>query len=174
MQSNATDFVVSLLDTRKHDRAAFSCGEPSLDTYLQRQASQDVKRRAAVVYVLTQPGEGRVVGYYTLSAASVRLTDLSEETQKKLARYPNVAASLIGRLAVDEGYKGQGWGAQLLRHALLRTLEQSRELAIAVVSVDALNDDARRFYERYGFMLMTSESSRLYIPVETVEKALKS
>ena len=172
MQDSSTDFTVALLDTKKHDRAAFSCGEPSLDTYLQRQASQDVKRRAAVVYALTQPGEGRVLGYYTLSAASVRLTDVSEETQKKLARYPNVAASLIGRLAVDESYKGRGWGAQLLRHALLRTLEQSRELAIAVVIVDALNDDAREFYERYGFRLMTSQSNRLYIPVETIKKSL--
>ena len=164
--------VISLLEPKKHDRAAFSCGEPSLDTYLQRQASQDIKRRAAAVHVMTEAESSHIMGYYTLSAASVQLTDLPEETQKKLARYPNVAASLIGRLAVDEQHKGKGLGAQLLRDALLRSLAQSRELAIAVVMVDALNENARRFYERYGFVEVPSQENRLYIPMGTVEQSL--
>ena len=166
-------FAVSLLDTKKHNRAAFSCGEPSLDAYLQRQASQDIKRRAAAVHVMTQRGApDQIIGYYTLSAASLQLTDLPEDAQEKFARYPDVAASLLGRLAVDERYKRQGLGAQLLKHALLRSLEQSKTLAIAAVIVDALNDNAKRFYEHYGFTTLPGQKSRLYIPMKTVEKSL--
>lgn len=173
MPDESPNFIISLLDTKKHERAAFSCGEPSLDTYLQRQASQDIKRRAAVVHVMTESEETiHIMGYYTLSAASVKLTDIPEAEQKKLARYPYVAASLLGRLAVDEQHKGRGLGGQLLRHALLRTLAQSEEVAIAVVIVDALNESAQQFYERYGFTVMPNQENRLYIPMATVERSL--
>ncbi len=173
MSTESGSFVITLLDTANHDRAAFSCGEPSLDAYLQRQASQDLKRRAAVVYVMTEREEAsRILGYYTLSATSVKLSDIPQETQKKLARYPDVPASLIGRLAVDERHKGQGLGARLLRHALLRSLEQSQALAIAVVVVDALNDSASRFYQHYGFLPMPSQNNRLYLPMSTIAQSL--
>ena len=173
MSADSTTFVVTLLEPAKHDRAAFSCGEPSLDTYLQRQASQDLKRRAAVTYVMTERKEaGHIMGYYTLSATSVKLSDIPQATQKKLARYPDVPASLIGRLAIGEQHKGQGLGAQLLRHALLQSLAQSQALAIAVVVVDALNDDAKRFYEHYGFVPVASEGSRLYLPMKTIAQSM--
>jgi ribosomal protein S18 acetylase RimI-like enzyme len=167
-----------LLDTSVHNREAFSCGELSLDDYLKRQASQDIKRRAAVVYVLTSTDTAsQIIGYYTLSSISVFLSDLSEETTKKLARYPHVGAFLLGRLAVDERYKGQGLGAKLLRDALLKSLEQSKHIAAAVVAVDALNENARRFYEQYGFISLRNQPDtypqRLFIAMHKVEQALK-
>lgn len=165
-------FKVSLFDPAQHERQGFSCGEPSLDTYLHNQASQDIKRRAAVLYVLTGGEQGgEILGYYTLSACSVQLTGIAIETQKKLARYPDVAGALIGRLAVDKRHKGSGFGAALLRHALCRCLEQSQSLAMAVVVVDALNDNAQRFYERYGFINLSSSGNRLYLPIATVQQA---
>lgn len=162
--------TVALYDPARHDRQGFSCGEPSLDAYLQTQATQDIKRRAAVLYVLADEG-GSIRGYYTLSACSVRLTGIVATTQKKLARYPDVAGALIGRLAVDTRDKGTGLGAKLLRHALQRCLEQSRELAMAVVVVDALNDAAQHFYERYGFQPLGGEGNRLYLPLATLQQA---
>ena len=168
-------FQVSLLDTNIHDRDSFSRGEPSLDDYLKRQASQDVKRRAAVVYIMTLSTDERsIIGYYTLSSVSVLLKDVTEDTLKKLARYPNVGAFLLGRLAIDERYKGQGFGGKLLKHALLQSVEQSKYVAAAVVAVDALNEDAKRFYERYGFLTLQNQPDiypqRLYILMNTLEQ----
>jgi ribosomal protein S18 acetylase RimI-like enzyme len=176
--NNHAQFQVSLLDTNIHDRETFSCGEPSLDDYLKRQASQDIKRRAAVAYVMTSTEDERsIIGYYTLSSASVFLSDLTEESIKKLARYPHAGAFLIGRLAVDERFKGQGLGAKLLRDALLKSLEQSKHIAAAVVAVDALNENARRFYERYGFESLRNQPDtypqRLYIAMHKLEQALR-
>jgi ribosomal protein S18 acetylase RimI-like enzyme len=117
-----------------------------------------------------------IVGYYTLSSASVFLSDLTEESIKKLARYPHAGAFLIGRLAIDERYKGQGLGAKLLRDALLRSLEQSKHIAAAVVAVDALNENARRFYERYGFESLRHQPDtfphRLYLAMHKLEQSL--
>jgi ribosomal protein S18 acetylase RimI-like enzyme len=171
------DFRVSLLETSIHDREAFFCGEPSLDDYLKRQASQDIKRRAAVVYVLTLADDPLILGYYTLSATSILLSGLAEETTKKLARYPQVSAFLLGRLAVDERYKGQGLGRKLLRDALLKSLEQSKHIAAAVIVVDALNETAKRFYEHYGFVTLRNQPDtypqRLYIAMNTLEQSLR-
>lgn len=166
----------TLLD-KHHDRAAFSCGELSLDDYLQKRASQDIKRRAAVVYVMTERQEdSAILGYYTLSAAGILLEELPEETTKKLSRYPQVGAILLGRLAVAEHYKGQGLGAELLRAALIQCLEQSSQIAAAVVIVDALNEGARRFYEKYGLVLLPGQPDgypiRLFIQMRTLEQAL--
>ncbi len=165
-------WTVELYDPARHERQGFSCGEPSLDSYLHTQATQDIKRRAAALYVLTDTeGGGLIRGYYTLSACSVHLSGIATSTQKKLARYPDVAGALIGRLAVDTRSKGSGLGAMLLRHALHRCLEQSRELAIAVVVVDALNESAQRFYERYGFQVLSGTGNRLYLPLATIQQA---
>jgi len=171
--AQSSDPHFSLLDPATHDRQGFSCGEPSLDSYLQTKATQDIKRRAAVAYVMARPEEpSRILGYYTLAATSVRLDGIPEKNQKKLATYPDVAASLIGRLAVATDLKGQKLGGRLLRDALQRILAQSRDMGIAVILVDALNDNARAFYERYGFMALDDAGQRLFLPVATVEQAL--
>jgi hypothetical protein len=82
-----------------HNRAQFSCNEPALDTYLQHQASQDVRRRVAQVFVAVGDSPERIAGYYSLSAASFDKAELPIELAKRLPRYPVPAAGL-GRLAV--------------------------------------------------------------------------
>lgn len=162
-----------LLDPAVHDRQGFSCGVPSLDAYLRTQATQDIRRRAAVAYVMTSSEEpGRILGYYTLAAATVRLHDLPASTRKSLARYPDVTASLIGRLAVAADLRGQKLGGRLLKDALLRILAQSEAVGIAVILVDALNDQASAFYQHYGFLPLGEPGRRLFLPVATVAAAL--
>ena len=97
----------------QHDRAAFSCGVEVLDRYLQKQAGQDVSRRVAAAFVITPDGK-TIAGFYTLSAHLVNLADLPESVAKRLPRYPNVPATLLGRLAVSENFRGQGIGELLL------------------------------------------------------------
>ena len=106
--------------TDAHDRSAFTSGSELLDRYFHTQVTQDIRRRVTACYVaLTE--EQRVAGYYTLAAASVLLSALSPEIQKKLPRYPSVPTVLMGRLAVDRAFRGQGLGGALLADGLHRS-----------------------------------------------------
>lgn len=153
----------------KHDRAAFVCGTPALDRYLQQQARQDQHKRVAVVFVLTPDG-ATIAGYYTLSQFAVELVDLPPEIAKKLPKYRLVPATLLGRLAVSARFRGEGWGEHLLMDALYRTLRSSQEVAAAAIVVDAKDDRAVAFYRKYGFLALPQIEHRLFLPMKTVER----
>jgi GNAT superfamily N-acetyltransferase len=160
---------------RGHDRAAFSCGEASLDAYLRQRARQDADRHVATVFVLLDPETDRVAGYYTLSASSVRLEDLPAEVQRTLPRYPLAPVILLGRLAIDRAYQGQGLGEALLLNALRRAHDVGTEqIAATAVVVDALHDRARAFYLQYEFQPLSTDAYRLFIPIRTVGRLLQS
>ncbi|MDR1922304.1 MAG: GNAT family N-acetyltransferase [Candidatus Adiutrix sp.] len=132
-----------------HDRAGFISGEAALDQYLKTQASQDMRRGLANVVVAAKPGSNEICGYYTLSAASVDLTDLPESLRGKLPRYGQVPAVLLGRLAVAQKAQGQGLGALLLADAVKRA--DRSELGWAALTIKAKHDKAASFYRRFGF-----------------------
>lgn len=155
--------------SKSHDRASFRCGVPVLDSYLQTQAGQDVKRNATQCYVLSDDGV-RVRGYYTISAASVVLRDVPAAQTRRLARYPEVPAILIGRLAISESEHGQGTGGFLLMDALKRSLDVSSVLGASLVVVDAKDEKAAAFYLHYGFVRPENPASRLVMAVATIAK----
>ena len=102
-----------------HDRRGFICGKESLDQYFQRQITQDARRHLATPFVMVMPDD-RIGGFYTLSSTALRLGDLPEDITRRLPRYPVIPATLIGRLAIDRRYHGQGWGSFLFLDALYR------------------------------------------------------
>jgi ribosomal protein S18 acetylase RimI-like enzyme len=159
----------------EHDRAAFSCGVEALDRYLREQASQDARRHAAAPFVLVT-AENRIAGYYTLSANVIRGDDLPAETVKKLKwpPYGELPATLIGRLARDIGFRGQGIGELLLMDALKRAFENVEVVGALAVVVDAKDEEAGRFYAKYGFLSFPDTRERLYLPMKTVEKLFAS
>lgn len=152
-----------------HHRAAFSCGVEQLDRYLHKQALQDLKKHAAVPFVLTEDGKA-IAGYYTLSQFAVELDVVPEEIARKLPRYPMVSTTLLGRLAVSQEYRGQGLGELLLVDALRRSLQMSRQIASAAVIVDAIDESAARFYGRYGFLELPGIGRRLFLPMGTIQR----
>lgn len=152
-------------------RAAFSCGEPSLDIYVKTQATQDMRRRVAVCHVLPGGDDGKmIVGYYTLSTASVSLARLPAELRRGVGLYPDVPAALLGRLAVDKRFQGQGLGDVLLGDALLRVLDMANVIAVHLVLVDALHEMAAQFYERRDFKRFEDSALRLYLPVAKIRE----
>jgi ribosomal protein S18 acetylase RimI-like enzyme len=159
-------FLIEPLGT-KHDRAAFSCGNPRLDSYLQKQAGQDLKKRAAVPFVIT-PDHKTIAGFYTLSQYAVNLEDLPQDISQKMPRYPMVSATLLGRLAVSERFRGRGLGEKLLMDALHRALVSSEQIASAAVVVDAKDDNAVAFYRKYGFIDLPKVAKRLFLPMGTI------
>lgn len=157
------------LDKKKHDRAAFSCEQESLDRYLKEHATQEIKKRVAAVYVLTPDGK-TIAGYYTLSQYAIEAGELSLELvqQLHLPRYDKLPATLLGRLARCKQFKGRGLGELLLMGALKRALKHSRNIASVAVVVDAIDENARGFYRRYGFIDIPTHSNRLFMPMKTV------
>ena len=166
--SEEPGFVVLPLDRDSHDRAAFACGKEPLDRYLQQQAGQDAKRLVAAVFVATRPGEPRVLGYYTLSQGSVRLEALPPALQKRLPRYPDVPVTMLGRLAVHSEMQGRGLGLLLLGDACRRTFAVADEVASTGILVDAIDDDAARFYGKFGFVPFPESPHRLFLPMKTI------
>ena len=141
----------------------------ALDRYLKEQASQDAKKRAAAPYVLRST-DGRIAGYYTLSSDNIRVDDIPAELVKQLSlpRYPVIGATLIGRLARDLSFRGQGIGELLLVDALKRALELSKQIASAAVVVDAKDAKAHDFYRDFGFIGFPETVNRLFLPMRTI------
>ena len=156
-------FLMARLEA-KHDRTAFHSGSEPLNRYLREQATQDVRRRVAACFVALADGK-RIAGYYTLASASLLLADLPASTGKKLPRYPTVPAIRMGRLAVDQAFKGQGLGGALLVDALDRSLRA--EIAAFALVVDAKDAAAAAFYRHHGFMALPDSPLTLFLPLAT-------
>lgn len=168
MEKPPSDFKVEALGSA-HDREDFFCGIAALDSYLHKQAGQDVAKHVAVCFVLTPDGK-TVAGFYTLSQYAVNLAALPVEIARRLPKYPEVPATLIGRLAISQEFRGQRLGQFLLLDALRRALNQSRHVASAAVIVDAKDESARRFYEHFDFIPLPGAPNRLFLPMKTIEK----
>lgn len=153
----ASEYLVEPLNTR-HDRRAFDCGVDALNLFLQTQARKEMERRSAVTYVLVEAeAPTQIVGYYSLSSASVLLDALPEES-----------ATRLGRLAISSKHAGKGLGKGLLWDALNRSEEASQKVGSVAVIVDAKDDAAASFYERYGFRPLPESPHRLFITMATV------
>lgn len=163
-------YVIEPFSKDRHDRSKFSCGVEPLDRYLQEQADQDRKRKIAVPYMLIEEGQPNILGYYSLSAFSIHLGELPPDVAKRLPRYPDVPATLLGRLAVNQGYQGQGLGELLLMDALYRSLDQSYRVASFAIVVDAINDNATDFYLHFEFLPFPDHPKRLFLPLKTIEE----
>ena len=157
---------------KKNNRAAFCSGVDKLDKYFQAQAGQDARKRTAAPFVLVEKNSGLVAGYYTLSATRIKLGELPIEITKKLPKYPELPATLLGRLAVDQNHRQKGLGEMLLMDALYRSLQS--EIATIAVVVDAKDDQARSFYEHYQFICFPDYSHRLFLMMETIAKMINS
>lgn len=155
---------------KKHNRSQFSCGNALLDQYLKTQAGQDAQKRAAVPFVLCEGKGNAVLGYYTLSNLSVDVGGWPEEVAKKLPRYPQIPATLLGRLAIDKTIQKRGAGEYVLMDALHRSLRASREVASVAVIVDAKDDNAAAFYRHFEFTPFADEPRKLFLPMGVIEK----
>jgi GNAT superfamily N-acetyltransferase len=145
-----------------HDRTAFVSGAEPLDRYFRTQAGQDARKNMAAPFVLVLT-DGAIGGYCTLSSTALRLGELPADLARRLPRYPLVPATLLGRLAVDRRWRGQGYGRFLLADALYRAVRS--EIASFAVIVHAKDEAARRFYERESFLELPDQPMTLYRPM---------
>ena len=156
------EFVIEVLGP-SHDRSGFSCGVEALDRYFREQVTQDVRRRATACFVALEATGSKIAGYYTLAASGIPLADLPAAFTKKLPRYPLVPVARLGRLAVDQAYRGQKLGGALLWDAIARSLRS--EIAVFALVVDAKDDQAEAFYRHHGFMAFGGQPRQLVLPL---------
>lgn len=154
-----------------HVKKEFSCGKELLDSYIRNQAKQDDNRDLSVCYVLNEEDTKRVIGYYTLSSNTISRAELPEDLSKKLpASYSNLPTILLGKLAVDQRDKGNGYGAFLLTTALNEAVELAKRLGILAVVVEPIDEEAQKFYAVYGFTLIPS-NGKMFITIKTIESS---
>jgi len=135
----------------KAQRNVFDCGEPSLNRWLAAQAGQSMASRDAVTYLLMDgvPDDESIAGYYCLASGSIS-QDATPAPMARRAPEP-IPAVRMGRFAIDVTAQGKGWGAELLREALLSALSGGTLIGAGVMLVDAISEQARNFYVRFGF-----------------------
>lgn len=151
------------------DRSSFDCGIEELNSYLKREAHQQQKSGFNVTFTLvnTEANPKKILGYYSIMNASIKIDELPEEVSKKLPKHP-IPAARIGRLARDLSTKGQGIGELLMVNALERIKRLSSEIGCYCVIVDAKNDAAKKFYQRYNFQTFKNNPMALFLPVVSI------
>lgn len=162
-----------LLDTTKHDRSAFTCEERAFTEWLQRYSGQSRRGNTAATWVITDV-EQRVVAYATLSMFAIGRSRAPRAIGK--AAPDPVPALLVGRLAVDQTATGLGLGTELVKHILATAVELNLKAACRAVVVTALNDDARRWWHKLGFMPFDAEDAAnldLYLLTDDIAATLE-
>ncbi len=159
-------FPVDILGA--HDRKLFTSGIDALDRYFREQVTQDVRRRATSCYVTIDAATQKVAGYYTLAAAGVPLLEVGDDFAKRLPRYPSVPVARVGRLAVDQAYRGRKLGSLLLADAALRAVRS--EVMVFALVVDAKDEQAEAFYRHHGFANFGSLARQLILPLGKIPR----
>ncbi len=166
-------FRIEPLDPAKHRREEFDCGVPILNDYLKTRARKEMEARVAVCFVAVPEADpGCVAGFYTLSSATVLATDVPEELRRKLPRYPEFPATLLGRLARSLQFKGQRLGDRLMISALERAVAGASDIASWSMVTDPKDENARRFYAEFGFSSLNEH--RMFMPLKMAADWLKA
>ena len=158
---------------KQHERNEFTCGEASLDTFIRQLVTQYERRRLERTFAATETGATRVAGYYTLAASSFDESALPAADRKKLPKHP-IPTIHLGRLAKDQLFRGKGLGELLLFHGLRTAKDLSEKLGAFAVDVLAIDERAKSFYRKYGFVELEDNPLHLYLPMKTLDVLLDS
>lgn len=126
---------------------------------------------SARTFVVLDAEQQRVVGYHALTAASITHEEATARTARGMPHHP-IPAVLLARLAVDASVQGQGIGAWSLRDAMLRTLSAAEAIGVRVLLVHAIDDNARRFYERHGFEASPTDPLNLQMLLKDIRASV--
>ena len=161
--------LVSVALGEAHQLDGFDCGVASLNGWLVKEARRAMASGAANTYVATQSGDDRVVAYYAISPHRLGKDEVTSGMSGGVSQIPGY---LLGRLALDKSLQGQGLGGQLLRDALERIVEAANVASGRLIIVDAIDEPAVAFYQKYGFQLTKIDPHRLVMKVATARKNL--
>lgn len=168
-------YLLERPNTDRHSRKDFACGKDPLDVFLRTQASQAQGKYVSATHVLIQSGDPAgdslypIVGYVTLVTSHIPLADCPP-TIRRVSNKPTLPALLLAQMAVDERHKDKKLGEFLLKYALVTAWQQNQNSGCLLVVLDAKDEDAKRFYLKYGFTAFQDKPMRLFLPVKVIEK----
>ena len=158
---------------KTHDRNAFDCGEDALNEFLRRYARKSHELGGAKTFLAIDDADNKtILGFYSLSPASIAYARTPEIVRRGLARH-DVPGFRLARLAVDRRVQGQGLGGQLLLTAGRRCLRAAAEVGGIALVIDAKNDRVAAWYASYGAVPLLDAPLTLLLPLTTIEAALK-
>ena len=158
--------------TRHHDRSSFDCGVAALNEYLRRYSRQNHESGGAKTFVAVAPeAPATVLGYYSISPGAVAFAKMPATVTKKLGRY-EVPVFRLGRLAVALPLQGRGLGGDLLLAAGERALRVAQEVGGVALAIDAKDERAAAWYQRFGALRLLDDPLKLVLPLETIRAAL--
>lgn len=158
--------------SKKHDREAFDCSDGALNEFLRRYARKSHERGGAKTFLaIEDAGSKSILGFYSLSPASVDYARTPEVVKRGLARH-DVPGFRLARLAVDRRFQGKGIGGQLLLAAGRRCLLAAAEVGGVVLVIDATNERVAAWYASYGAVPLADAPLTLLLPLATIEAAL--
>jgi ribosomal protein S18 acetylase RimI-like enzyme len=146
-------------------RESFDCGKPSLNEFIRQYARQADEQNTTRTFVSLDQGNKKIAGYVSLSNTSIEKALTSDVLKSRVNPIP---ALLIGRLAVDSSYRRQGLGEKLLVFAFDKALAINEMSAIQAIVVDTLDEEAKAFYERYGFQKI-SGTNKMIISLKNLQ-----
>jgi len=159
---------------RQHDRTHFDCGAPDLNEYLSRYARQNHESGGAKTFVAVSPAEpARILGFYSISPGSIEFARVPANLTRKLARY-DVPVFRLGRLAVDRSMQGQGLGGDLLLASGERALAVASQVGGVALAIDAKDDKAAHWYERFGALPLMDDPLKLILLLGVVADAIRT
>lgn len=158
---------------KRHDRAAFDCGNADLNAFLVRHARQSHEKGGAKTFLAIDDASNKILGFYSLSPASIAYERTPDVVKKGLARY-EVPVFRLGRLAVDIAVQGEGLGGQLLLAAGRRCLRVAVEAGGVALLIDAKNEGVADWYASYGAVPLQDAPLSLLIPFKTIHAALSA
>jgi GNAT superfamily N-acetyltransferase len=157
---------------RGHDRKSFDCGSPELNAYLDRYARQNHESGGAKTFVAVSPATPAcVMGYYSISPGAVEFARVPAKLTKKLGRY-DVPVFRLGRLAIDRSVQGRGLGGDLLLAAGERALAVAAEVGGIALAIDAKDERAAKWYERFGALVLLDDPLKLVLPLDVIANAI--
>lgn len=179
--------------TKEHDASQFTPDLASIKKYIQEQANRGVSSYTSSIFVLTEPGSLLIRGYYSLSSLSIVFNELPDKVQKRLLRYPETSAVLLGRLGVDREFNQKlqeslgekpRLGELLLADAQVRCLKNSKDVGSALLVIDAEMPteeeqkagarDPLPFYTKYGFVPLTAKPRRVIKTMRAIAEEYKN
>jgi GNAT superfamily N-acetyltransferase len=159
---------------RHHDRKSFDCGAPDLNAYLERYARQNHESGGAKTFVAVPPAKpARILGYYSISPGAIAFASVPAKLTRKLGRY-DVPVFRLGRLAIDRSVQGQGLGGDLLLAAGERALAVAAQVGGVALAIDAKDESAARWYERFGALSLLDDPLKLILPLSVIADAIKT
>jgi GNAT superfamily N-acetyltransferase len=163
--------IVSL--ARHQERSKFDCGVPELNFFLKATARQHSDKGISRTFVLSdQEKSATIFGYFTLTLCEVRTEHLPSAYAKKYPQH-GLPAVRLARLAVSGKYQKKGYGGLLLAEAIHRTIVIAEQAGLIGLFVDAKDESAHKFYERYGFVSLPNHEQQLFLPFETLRLGIK-